>query len=164
MISTGRQLDDRKAFLHNVFVARLQQSAQFVRSFEIETDPNSSYHLFFASNNVTGLEKMKEAMWAVDPVMGTRYSDSTAPGQTVLFGADMDRAVLESALRSEFGDRWFSIDAALRFTLVRTPFLARHLRSDTLKSLEDQDKIEIKRGGAGRSFTYPAGTRLRFKA
>jgi hypothetical protein len=40
--------------------------------------------LLFATSNVRGVEKMKDAMWAVDPMYGVRYRDPRDPDQMLL--------------------------------------------------------------------------------
>lgn len=40
--------------------------------------------LLFATSSVKGVEKMKDAMWAVDPVHGVRYRDPRDPDQMLL--------------------------------------------------------------------------------
>lgn len=73
---------------------------------------------------------MKGAMWTVDPIGGTTYTDATAPGQVVLFddAPDIGRAI-ESMLRAAFGSGWFRYEEAM--SLVReTPYLERHLQRE----------------------------------
>ena len=71
---------ERMRFLHDLFYEQLKSECglSYVRSFEIVTAAaNSGYHLFFGSNHETGLRKMKELMWDVDPLEGRRFRDST---------------------------------------------------------------------------------------
>ena len=156
-------IPERKAFLHDRFVERLRQSARFVRSFEVETGPTSGYHLFFATNNVRGLEKMKEAMWAVDPEAGSKWRDATAPGQEVLFEEAADLRVLERQLRGKWPPgTWFNIDDAVTFTIEETSYLVRHLKSETLVPLEQRGQIDVINRG-GRHDVYPSGTLIAFR-
>lgn len=117
--------------LAELFKARLDEDARFVRSFEMVTEDGRLYHLFFATNNARGHEKMKEAMWRVDPVGGARFSDATVPGQTVLFSDTADLGVLERALRGRFPTgTWHRYDAMERFTWDDTAYLPKHLKAD----------------------------------
>ncbi len=112
--------------LRDLYVARLRRDAQFVRVFTIRSA--NEFHLFFASNHELGLVKMKESMWAVDPVAGTTYSDSTSPGQSVLFSETADFKVIEHHLRAVFRS-WFTF-AQAEHAILETPFLASHLKKD----------------------------------
>src|SRR4051812_4055812 len=61
---------DRLRFLHDLFVEQLKNECglRYVRSFEIVTAArNSGYTLFFGTNHEVGLERMKAAMWSIDP-------------------------------------------------------------------------------------------------
>jgi three-Cys-motif partner protein len=157
---------ERMRFLHDLFYEQLKSECglSYVRSFEIVTAAaNSGYHLFFGSNHETGLRKMKELMWDVDPLEGRRFRDSTDVQDTVLFEREPDLDQLRKALRKRFGKESFSIDDAEHFTLVETPYLPKHLKKPILKPLEEDDKLEIVRAKSGRRRgTYPAGTTLRF--
>ena len=44
-----------------------------------------------------------------------------------------------------------------------TPFHSGHLRRDTLRPLERQGKIEVRRPQGGKGFTAGKGIRIRFK-
>ena len=57
-----------------------------MRSFEIRNKNDATdYFLFFATKNVTGLRKMKDAMWSVDQSGEFTFSDGTNPDQMLLF-------------------------------------------------------------------------------
>ena len=121
------------------------------------------YHLFFGTSNTLGLEKMKEAMWAVDPAGGLRYRDSTSRNQTVLFEPEPDFTVLREALRAQFGATPFSIDQAEEFTLLWTPFLPkRHLKRKTLAVAEAAGQLVATRPKGAKAGSYVPGTVLRF--
>jgi len=120
--------------LREIYIAKLRKDAQHVRSFAIRSD-DSEYALFFASNHPLGIDKMKDAMWSVDPIGGTTYTDATAPGQVVLFddAPDISRTI-EAMLRSTFGASWFYYRSAME--LVReTPYLEKHLRRELTRLL-----------------------------
>lgn len=56
----------------------------FVLTFELVNVGGPSLHLVFGTTHVRGLQKMKEAMWEVDPVQGMRYRDPADPDQQLL--------------------------------------------------------------------------------
>jgi three-Cys-motif partner protein len=156
--------EERLAFLHDLFRDQLRNSGcTYVRSFEIRSGAARGYHLFFGTTNLKGLEKMKEAMWSLDPLTGQQFGDSTNGEQLVLFQTDPDTTPLLNALQEQFGDHEFSIEAAERFTLTDTPFAIGHLRNRTLAPSETRGELEATTARR-RVRTYPPGTRLRFRA
>lgn len=158
--------ENRQDALHDLFAAALGKHATFVRSFEMMgKGTNTGYHLFFASSNLMGLRKMKDAMWQVDARGGRSFRDSTIRGQAVLFKDEPDYTILLRMLRDHFGDGEFSIEEAERFTLVQTPFRDDgHLKTPTLKPAEKGGLLTARNrdGSKRRGMFYPAGTMLRF--
>ncbi len=157
--------DDRQRFLHDLFQKQLRVACglKFVRSFEIVTKQRTGYHLFFGTNSLKGLEKMKESMWRIDPVEGERFVDSTSsdPAQQTLFEPKPDMTQLRKALMARYTGV-FSSDEAKRFALVETPYLPKHVRQ-TLMPLEKTGELEIVSTKPGRRIgDYPPGTRMRF--
>lgn len=141
------------------------QHSDYVRAFDIRPDGNRGYALFFGTRNLKGLEKMKDAMWSVDPAGGCLYSDTTDPNQTVLFEPRPDFTTLESMLRQHFAGDVFSIEAAEQFVLEGTPFKKSHLKTRTLKPAEAAGRLHAVDPAPGRKRgTYPSGTRLHFQA
>lgn len=138
---------------------------RYVRSFEIVTGgTNSGCHLFFGTNHIKGLEKMKESMWAVDPVGGQRFQDSTDSGQLVLLEeASLDTQLLRQALRRRFGTDPFTVEDAERFALEDTAYLPSHLRTRTFKPAEWAGDLEAVDPGEPEALDLPEGqTTLRF--
>ncbi len=121
--------------------------------------------LVFATGHDSGLNAMKNAMWAVDPVEGRKYIGRTESGQEVLFEPeeDLDTRPLLNQLRIDFGTDWFTIEQAEAVTL-RSPYKASHLKKRTLKWAEqDLDELEVSRSGGQRKGTFTKGTRMRFR-
>jgi len=155
---------ERQRFLLDLFQQQLvaQCGLTDVRSFEIVTaTPNAGYDLVFGTRHELGLERMKEAMWTMDPVAGVRFVDSTS-AQGTLFEPEPDTRALAQAFRERFGTAPFSIEDAERFTRT-TAYLKSHVRRRTLQPLEDAGRLAIVSTTAGRRRgTYPAGTTMRF--
>ncbi len=64
---------------------------------------------------------------------------------------------------ARFGDNPFTIDEAEHFTVVETPYLRTHVKTRTLKPLEEANRLKIVSAKDGRKRgTYPPGTRMRF--
>jgi three-Cys-motif partner protein len=159
---------ERGAFLLGLFEEQLgsQGKVAHVRSFALRTADGNDYRLVFASQHDKGLELIKDAMWSVDPVEGTRYiATRTDDGQEVLFTpqADaVDTSPLLAHLREKFGTEWFTIEQAQRAALLETPFrVSSHLKGKTLEPAEKTGVIEVDRSGGQRRFA--AGVRIRFR-
>jgi three-Cys-motif partner protein len=56
----------------------------FVLTFELVGGNGHSLFLAFGTTHVRGLQKMKEAMWEVDPIQGVQYRDPADPDQQLL--------------------------------------------------------------------------------
>ncbi|HET7444420.1 MAG TPA: three-Cys-motif partner protein TcmP [Solirubrobacterales bacterium] len=159
--------DERGAFLLGLFEEQLgsQGKVEHVRSFALRTADGNDYRLVFASQHDKGLELIKDAMWSVDPVEGTRYiATRTDDGQEVLFTPEtdaLDTAPLLAHLRGKFGTDWFTIEQAQRAALLETPFrVSSHLKARTLAPAEKAAVIEVDRSNGQRRFA--AGVRMRF--
>ena len=111
--------------LRQSYAEMLGEEADYVRSFRIRSD--SEFALFFASNHPLGLLKMKEAMWNVDPVGGTTFSDSTSPGQEVFFSDAGVTGAIEAMIRAF--PPWTRYDV-LEAALVPTAYLPKHLKQE----------------------------------
>src|SRR5579859_472831 len=69
-----------------LYLRQLHTGAAYVRSFEMSNARDvTDYYLFYATNELLGLKKMKEAMWKTDESGEFRFSDATDPNQLVLF-------------------------------------------------------------------------------
>jgi three-Cys-motif partner protein len=96
-------LDSRRQILQDAFRARLRESCQWVRWFEIVPEVGkNSYSLFFGTNSAMGLRRMKDAMWKIDPVRGTSFRDSTTVDHPVLFAQKPDLRRLERLIHARF--------------------------------------------------------------
>ena len=157
--------DERRTFLIRLFEEQLRRHGQVkhVRSFELHTRDGNDYRLVFATGHASGMELMKEAMWAVDPQAGTSYVAHTETGQEVLFGPHVDTSPLLAELRTAFAQRWFTVDDATQVTL-RTDFLVRrHLKKMTLLPAEKNGALEVERPAGTRAGTFTDAVRMRFR-
>ena len=156
--------------LHGLFLERVRRAAGFAAPFEIDAASGrgwAGYTLYFGTSSVVGLEKMKQAMWRVDPVAGSSFAYAANPDQLMLFSASPDFGLLEAALRDHFGARRFTIGQAETYTTVETPFAAEmHLKTKTLAVAERAGRLEASHPAnpKRRACTYPPGTVLRFKS
>ena len=168
----GLQLPDpsrRNRFLHGLYLEQLRESAsaKYVRSFEMRNERDVvDYYLFYATNSILGLKRMKEAMWRVDEAGEFRFSDATNPAQLVLFEKTPQFEVLKGQLLARFGGGVASVKEIEEFVLAETAFRETHYKRQVLKPLElaNPPAITAVEPPAGRRRgTYAQSTlRLRF--
>jgi hypothetical protein len=127
-------------------------------------DNRTDYFLFFGTNNVTGLAKMKESMWRVDHGGQFEFSDATNPDQTLLFSAAPDFGQLRRQLETGLSGQTLGVEQVEEFVVAETPFTASHYKR-VLKDLETSSSpgLSVTSAKPGRKRgTYPPGTRVRF--
>jgi three-Cys-motif partner protein len=157
---------DRVAALTDLYAKRLRTIAQFVRSFELrDANDRVVYHVFFASNNAKGHEKMKEAMWKVAPLGDFSFSDATNPHQQVFFQKAY-QDILKTDLLIRFAKKKnVLIEYIERYVIDDTAFLPKHMR-EVLRVLEADDKITVGEtksdGKPRRKGSYPNEAYLTF--
>ena len=158
-------LPTRCQILQDAMVARLEQSCDWVRPFEIVPDVGKNrYTLFFGTNSPRGLQRMKDAMWKLDPNGGLRFTDSTTVDHPVLFEPRPDLARLENLLRDHFGTKTAGIESLADFTLKKTAFRDNGHLKPLLKAAEGADRLEIVKAKPNRRpGTFPEGTVVRFR-
>jgi three-Cys-motif partner protein len=156
---------ERRQFLQTAFRERMEESCRWVRFFEITpAEGHNSYTLFFGTSHPLGLEKMKDAMWKLDPEGGASFKDSTTVDHPVLFEGEPPLAQLEELLRAKFGAESFSIEQAEEFTLYDTAFRHKGHLKPTLLAAERADRLEpVDPSPTRRGKSYVAGTVVRFK-
>lgn len=159
--------DEQRRALHDTYLTQLRQIAKHVRSFKMLNKNNGTdYFLFFASNNIKGLEKMKEAMWKADPQGEFSFSDYTeARGLMNLFD-EPAFDLLKSQIVAKFAGLEVPVETVKEFVIGETAFLASHFKTQILKPMEDAGELEATRKDSKRrrKSTYPDGTWLKFLA
>jgi three-Cys-motif partner protein len=158
---------ERKIFLRDLYQTQLRERCrvEHVRSFEMLNDGNrTDYFLFFGTNNVAGLKKMKEAMWKVDEASGLQFSDATDPTQEVLFTPEPSFSELKRRIVKRFRGRQVAVSDVERFVVCETPYRETHFKRQVLKLMEQADPRELDVIGAPanrRKGTFPDGTVIR---
>lgn len=143
---------ERKRYIHDLYRDQLHQTAgaRYVRSFEMRNDRGLvDYFLFFATNNLKGLEKMKEAMWRVDPSGGFQFSDATDPNQSVLFQPEPDRQLLRKAIEQRFAGQRVTVGQVEQFVIERRAFLSGHYKR-VLGAMEADTQLALVNPAAKR--------------
>ena len=156
--------EPRKIGLRDYYSRRLKNECGFkyVRTFEVvDIDRGrTAYFLVFGTRSLRGLEKMKDAMWSLDPVQGIRFT-GFAGDQKVLFAPTPDKGPLRLALVNHFAGRTVTVNFIEKFVIEETDYKSSHYKSE-LKMLEKTGLIECT-SIRQRPLTYPSGTILRFK-
>src|SRR5271168_4337055 len=130
----GVQLElpsDRNRFLHDLYLHQLKEAARakYIRSFQMRNASGlTDYYLFYATNNLLGLRKMKEAMWRVDESGEFTFSDATDARQLLLIGKEPRYDMLEKQLRDQFRGRVIPRSEIENFVLAETPFRETHYK------------------------------------
>ncbi len=154
----------RKQFLRDLYASRLKAVAGFthVRSFELMDleRGRTAYYLMYGTRHAKGLEVMKDAMWALDPTSGTKFS-GFAGEQQMLFEPEPHFGPLRDAIEAAFAGKKVTVDEIERFVVEETDYKTTHYKKNVLKVMEVEGAIrcETARKMAG---TYPPGTVLRF--
>ena len=151
---------------HDYYKQQLEEEAKikFVRSFKMTDEHDTNiYCLFFGTNNLLGLEKMKDSMWAVDKTGRYKFSDNTDPNQTTLFEVKADYSLLEKMILSEFKGKKVKMSEVEEFVLVKTPFKKTgHLKEPILKKMEKSNPPQIKVTCRKKAYTYPPECEIEF--
>jgi three-Cys-motif partner protein len=156
---------ERRRAIHNIYLGQLRKSAKHVRSFEMLNSGNTTdYFLFFATNNLKGLEKMKEAMWQADDTGSFTFSDYTdSRGLMSLFSKKPDYETLRSLIKVNFAGSQVAIEAVEEWVIAETSFLRTHIKRNVLKPMESEGELSvIKSSPKRRRGEFSAGTVIKF--
>jgi three-Cys-motif partner protein len=165
--AAGLSGEPRRTFLHDLYQRQLRTHCEFtyVKSFEmIGYNGHTGYYLFHGTRSLTGLSRMKDAMWKVDPGGGFRFSDRLA-GQDVLFRDDaVDVGPLRRALLQRFTGQVTAVAEINHFVLVDTPYRASHWNRKVMAPLEREGRVQVVASTRKKAYTFPEGTVVRFLA
>lgn len=167
-IITNKKLTSKEKSLelHNLYYKQLINEAKikFVHSFKMINKFNKpDYFLFFGTNHVLGLERMKESMWGVNPRGKFTFSDATYnPKQAVLFSPTPDYSILKKELIDEFKNKNVSIEEIENFVVTKTEFLRKHIRKQVLDKMTESGEIKVNLSKKARKGAYPKGTTVQF--
>lgn len=155
--------DDRRNFLLDLYARQLREVAGFpyVLRFDMyNRGGHNTYNLFYGTRNVTGVRVMKSAMWAVDPVNGSRFSDRDA--EAPLLEMSVNVAPLRAALLRRFAGRTVSVEEVESFTLLETQYSASHYKRLVLAPLEGEGAIKVVSSPRKKVKSFPRGTSIQF--
>ena len=140
----------RNRRLHDLYLRQLRTGAAYVRSVKMSNARDvTDYYLFYATNALLGLKKMKEAMWKADESGEFRFSDATDPHQLVLFEQAPNLLTLRARIVTEFSGRQVSVADVEKFVLLETAFRESHYKG-ILKALEKERGLTVPNPASGR--------------
>jgi three-Cys-motif partner protein len=121
----------KKPFLVATYRESLRRAGfLFVLSFEMLDEQGHDLHLVFGTTHRAGLEKMKDAMWRIDPIGGVRFRDPRDPDQGILdLAIDPDLSPLSRELLAELSHGPRTLAELKDYTLVETVYRPPHARS-----------------------------------
>lgn len=122
--------NEKRRFLADRYLGRLRDAGfNYTLTFEMVDEGGNGLFLVFGTDDLLGVQKMKDAMWSVDKVRGQRFRDPRDLAQLTFEAIDSDpdltllgRQVLE---RLDVGPQ--SIDALKTFALRETMFKKTHV-------------------------------------
>lgn len=118
----------KKRFLVDTYKQRLRDAGfVYALAFELVNKQGTAFFLVHGTSSKAGVEKMKEAMWAVDPVYGLGFRDPRDRHQIAFEIQDeADLASLTTSLTEHMGDAEMDVGVLRDWTLTETPYLGKH--------------------------------------
>jgi three-Cys-motif partner protein len=136
---------ERERQVHDLYASQLKRAAgaTYVRSFRMRNKNNRpDYFLFFGTKNLRGLDRMKQAMWKVDPSGAYDFSDTTNPAQQVLIAPEPDFSVLRAIIKQTFSGQAVTVQEIEDFVIEHTAYSSSHYRR-VLKLMEQNGELEV---------------------
>jgi three-Cys-motif partner protein len=144
LADVGTSLESRRALLA-YYIARLQAAGfAFTLSFDLVDEGGSELLLIYATKAEKGIERMKEAMWRVDPVYGQRFRDPRDEHQLALDISDEpDLTLLKRQLLERVSKNGsMSLSDLKRYTLLETIYREPHATT-AVRELENEMKVSV---------------------
>ena len=159
-----RSSSEKEEFLQNLYKQQLQTAATYVVSFKMVNRQNrTDYFLFFATNNLTGLEKMKDAMWKADPTGTFTFLALTDMNTPYLIPPEPDSEDLKKRIVERFKGSAVRVEELKEFVLSKTPYRASHYKREILAPMEGSDELQVVEAKPGRRRgNFPEGTLIKF--
>lgn len=158
--------EDRKHLLFNLYRDQLKKrGVKYVIWFELYEKQELVYAIFFGTQHLDGCNKMKQAIWKVDPFGDFKFRGGQLGQQTLGDSVTVDFGLLESTLQGQFRAKgWQKIETVEDFVKSdATDFHTGHLKQKTLTPMEKKGMIEVDRPPARRRGGFVQGTRILFR-
>ena len=136
---------DRRQCFFGLYKRQLKEAgAEQVIHFDLYEGSRHKYSIFHASRHALAADKMKAAIWSIDP--GGSFIFRGGQTDQLLLGVDEPNfAPLRDALRDRFGGRgWIRIEDVEEFVMSdKTDYHSSQLRTKALMPMEDVGEIEV---------------------
>lgn len=149
---------DKRSFLISEYTRRLREVGfPFTLTFDLLDEGGHALCLIYGTSSDRGVEKMKEALWSVDPVAGARFRDPKDPNQVSMnFGEAVNLKPLEDEfvveLRRSGGQ--LDLESLAEFALLETVYLKTHARPAVERLLESTVVERIANGRSHRERVF----------
>lgn len=159
------QDENRRQRLRELYPERLRQVVGFkyTLGFEMVNTGGQIYDLVYGTRSLKGLEKMKDAMWSVDPSGGFKFEDRRVGELSLFRDEDLrDPAVRQALLDAFAGAGDVKVEDINKYVLVNTPFNVGHWKGP-LGQIEADGRVSIvaTRSPRRRAGQFPDGTIVR---
>lgn len=158
---------ERKTFFFDLYEDQLRKAgAMYVVRFELFSGNRLKYAIFFATCHLLGADKMKQAIWKIAPTGD--YAFRGGRSEQLALGLDApDFGPLRRAIEGFLGSRkvgsWVKVEEVAEFVVASTDYHSSQFKTNALRPLESNGKIEVDPTSRTRRGSYPDGTRLRLK-
>jgi three-Cys-motif partner protein len=145
-------LKELSAQVLTLYKKHLKTVAPYVFAFAMNSrEGQLNYHLVFASQHPLGLEKMKEAMKAVDQTGAYSFSDDTVGQELLPFDFDAP-AIWAERMQRTLSGKWRPYADFRDFALNETPFMNPKAM---LKELEGKGVLELECSASRKKGSFP---------
>lgn len=140
-VTEFRTPDDKRRFLIDEYLKRLRDAGfPFHLTFELIDEGGNDLLLVFGTSSELGVERMKEALWAADPVSGTRFRDPRDRAQLSFEIDEPNFLPLRRELLEVLDEGPRSVEDLKQFTLLNTIYKKTHA-TEQLRFLQADDKV-----------------------
>jgi len=141
---TANNGQERRRLLRDLYLTQLQEEAGFkyARAFEVRDIRRNRtiYFLMFGTHSIRGLDRMKRAMWKLDPEQGLLFSGLTS-GDPLLFQPEPHLTPLYNALQDRFAGETVTVSVVEEYVITDTDYTSSHYKT-VLRDLEKKGHLE----------------------
>ncbi len=128
----------KRRFLIEMYLQRLKEAGfPFTLTFELVDEGGHGLLLVFGTSSDLGVEKMKDSMWKVDTVSGSRFRDPRDPNQMSFDIDEPNFTPLRRAVLEQLASGGKSIEALKRYTLLQTIYRPVHAGREISQLVRD---------------------------
>lgn len=148
----------RSQYIQDLYKRQLHEVCDFpyIQSFSMyDYRGKRIYDLFYCTQELIGLDRMKQAMWKMAPSGDFSFQDRFA-GMDVIFGDVVDTWPLRKHLLDHFAGQAVTIESIVDHVIASTPYASNHVKRSTLAEMQKEELISSP--NQTRKNSYPDGT------